>query len=203
MKRIGYIAAQRIKSLKGQHIAWNTEDDDKNVRLNSRSYTATSGESTAVQSKPRASVGGTIAIIAFEAGPGFNDGIGGSHLVGFKSDCYLKGSSGTLTGEVRAFQGQVTDENVAGRTFGGDVVVGLWAWHQLAAHTFNGHVVALKTQNAGGGKGWDAWAKFEGDQGGIWHKDPTTEPTNAAGYIKVLFGTTARYIQLYSGAPVD
>ena len=202
--RKNYTIAQRIKSLKGEHIAWNTEDDDKNIRLNSRNYTATSGESTAVQSKPRASVGGTIGITAFEAGPGFNDGISGSHLVGFKSDCYLKGSSGTLSSEVRAFQGQVTDQNVGGRTLSDDVVVGLWMWHQLhSGHTFSKHVVALKCQNATGGKGWDAFLKFEGNQGGIWHSDPTTEPSNAAGYIKVLFGTTARYVQLYSTAPTD
>lgn len=200
MKKIGYIAAQRIKSLKGQHIDWRTEDDDKNIKLNCRDYTAVDGERTAVQIKPRISVGGTTAIVGLENSPGINDGISGSYVIGYKADCYMKGDSGTLSYIVAAFDGSITDQNVGGRIFNDDLVVGSRLWHQLhGGHTFNGHIVGFLTRNAGGGKAWDALLKFEGDQVGAWMK--TLEATTAAGYIKVLFGATERWIQLYSTAP--
>jgi hypothetical protein len=41
------------------------------------------------------------------------------------------------------------------------------------------------------------------DQAGVWNDNPNTEPTTADGYIKVLVNGQVRYIQLYSGAPVD
>jgi len=181
MKRIGYIAAQRLKGLKGQHIAWQTEDDDKTIRLNSRTYEATSGDIVGFQSKPRANASGTQTVYGAQISPGANDGVALATIVGMQTDVILKGSSGNLSGDVRAFQGQVTDENVGGRTIAG-VVSMLDAWHQLhSGHTFTGNVFVINARTAGGGKG-------------------TADPETAqeAGYLQVRVGTTDYQIPIYA-----
>ncbi|GAH42632.1 unnamed protein product, partial [marine sediment metagenome] len=139
--------------------------------------------------KPRASVSGTQTVYGGQSAPGFLDGIGGNSLVGHLFDCILKGSSGTLTGDIRAMQGQITDENVAGRTVGGVTSV-LDAWQQLAAHTFTGGVFIVNVRAAGGATPWSGFAKFPDDGQVATKGTPTaTLPANTA-WVRMKVGDT-------------
>ena len=193
MKRTGYIAAQRLKSLKGEHIAWQTEDDDKTIRLNNRDYTATSGNFIGFQSKPAVAATTTAEIKGCEISPRIKDTFGGSTMIGVLSDCILKGTSGNLSGRLTAFQGQLTDENAGGRTVTGVASI-LDAWHQLAGHTFTGGVYVINVRASGGATPWSGFAVLPND-GQIASDSGTATPGNH-GWIKVKVGSAVRYLGL-------
>jgi len=201
--RKNYTIAQRIKSLKGEHISWNTEDNDKTIRLNSRNYDGTSGDIIGFQSKPRANASGTQTVYGAQLSPGANDGIGLATIVGLQTDVYLKGSSGNLSGDVRAFQGQVTDQNLGGRTVSGVVSI-LDAWHQLhSGHTLSGGVFVINARAAGGGAGWTGFlrAAASGAGGLVVSADGMTanpEGDTEAGYLQVRVGSTDYQIPIYA-----
>ena len=183
------------------HLELETVTDTRTVRLNSRSFTATSGDFIGFQSKPSATVNGTATVYGCQVSPRFADAVGGDSLVGVQAAPILKGTSGTLTGDVRAVQAEITDENVAGRTVDGTVSA-FWCWHQLAAHTFTGGVYALHVIGAGGGTPWTGLMKLP-DEAGIADKDADQAIANltTAGYIKLNVGGQTRYIWLASNAP--
>ena len=202
------ISAYKILSPAAQHFKVETTDDDKNVRIQSRDYASTSGEFSAIQCKPNITTQGTVTIYGMEISPRFARGAGGNTLVGIRSTPILKGASGTvdgtLTGDVRVFQAEVTDENVAGRTITG-VVSMLWCWHQLASHTFTGGIYVMDLRTAGGGKGWDGFVNVQasGDAGFVvcsdgMFRDP--ESHTEAGYITVTIAGTDYEIPIYASS---
>ena len=85
----------------------DTVDDGTPVRINSRSYTQTSGSSIGMQSKPSQTVTTTGDVIAAEFSPRYQDGIGGGGLVAVKGDPVLKGTTGNLSGNVVAFEANI------------------------------------------------------------------------------------------------
>ena len=186
------------------HLYLNTTLDTKNIRLNSRNFAATSGNFIAVQVKPAISVGGTGDVTGIEVSPRINSACNGGTMRGILAECYMKGSSGTLSGDVRCLQAQVTDENVAGRTVSG-VVSMLDVWHQLAGHTLTGGVHVIHARTAGGGTGWTSFMRADasGDGGLVvssdgMFKDP--EGDTEAGYLKVYVGTTKYEIPIYASS---
>jgi len=191
------LASQFSFVVTGGHFALDTLEDDKQVRLNCRDYAQTSGDSIGFQSRPRASVSGTQTVYGGQFAPGYNDGIGGNSLVGLVADCYLKGSGGNLSGDIRAFQGQITDENSPGRIISGVSCI-LDAWQQLAAHTFTGGVYVLNVRAAGGATPWSGLMKLIDDGGNI--ADLASAVTgNPTGVIKIKVGDTEGYIPMYVG----
>lgn len=194
-RKIGYIAAQRIKGMKGEHINWDTEDDDKTIRLNSRDYVATSGNFIGFQAKPAIAADGTAEIKGCEISPRVKDTFGCDTMIGVLSDCILKGTSGNLTGRLCSFQGQLTDENSAGRTITGVASI-LDAWHQLAGHTFTGGVYVINVRAAGGATPWSGFAVLPDDGQIATDTGTPGVVTGATGWIKVMVGSATRYIAL-------
>lgn len=183
------LAAQVSFVVTGGHMALETLEDDKQVRLNCRDFAQTSGDSIGFQTRPRASVSGTQTVYGGQSAPGFLDGIAGASLVGHVFDCILKGSSGNLSGDIRAVQGQITDENTAGRTISGISSI-LDAWQQLAAHTFVGGVYVVNVRAAGGATPWSGLAKLPDDSQVAAKGTPTaTLPANTA-WVRVKVGDT-------------
>lgn len=180
----------------------STKNDSDPVKLNSRDFTRGSGDNIAFQSKPNQTVASTGSVYGAQVSPRAASGIAVANLIGFEASPILKGTAaGTISGDVRAFDAIIESEGSA-RTVGGDVMSMRCRLNFPINPT--GHIVPIKVLNAEQSPGtWDAFVKFEGDQAGVWKAAPATEPTTADGYIKVLFGTTARYIALFSGAPVD
>lgn len=186
---------------KSDHLYLNVDTDTKQVRINHRNFTATSGDFYGFQTKPAVSVQGTAVCHGAWICPRFLDGIGGNSLIGVLAEPILKGTSGTLTGDVRAVQAQITDENVAGRTVDG-TVSGIWFWQQLAGHTFTGGVYPIHVITHGGGTAWSGLAKLPDDDT-VSAKISTgsTQTNDCVGWIKFKIGTQVGYVNLHNAVP--
>lgn|SRR3990167_394094 len=196
-----------FKSTSGQHLDMKTVDDSKVVKINSRNYTQTSGNSIAFQCKPAQTVGSSGNVIGFEVSPRVNDTIalsGSGSVIGGHIDCYLKGTgAGTIAGDVRGAQIELVTDDAGTRTISGDVV-GLRFRAAFSATTITGDMIAIKIEKAEtqtNSKQWEYALSLTGDNALIWRDDYTTEPSTAAGAIKVLVNGADRWIQLYSSAP--
>ena len=89
-----------LTAISGSHLILNTTSDDKQVRINSRSFTQASGSSIGMQSKPSQTVTTTGDVIGAEFSPRYQDAIGGGSLIAVRADPILKGTTGNLTGNV-------------------------------------------------------------------------------------------------------
>ncbi len=172
------------------------------LKLNSRDFTATSGEPNAVQIKPNVSVGGTTGITGLEISPRFASGIAGGKLVGIKSNPDLKGSAaGTLTGPVRCYEAKF--DGGTGRTVHSGYILDCMTSN--AATMTNGCFIIGISAAGGGGTGWSGFlhARTSG-AGGVtvssdgMGKDPQSD--NEAGYVIIRVASTDYHIPFYATA---
>jgi hypothetical protein len=190
--RKNYVIAQRVISLSGQHIEWETKDDDKNIKLNSRNYTATSGDKTAVQIKPNISVGGTPTMVGLEVSPRFAAGIAGTGLVAIKADPLLKAGAGNLSGGAVGVQSNI-DFGVSGtRTIGGDISAFESFLAIPSTYTYNGIIAFLRVRSVNI-KGWDAFINFDDASVGLFGSEQTG---GSPLYLKCYVGTTLYTIKM-------
>jgi len=176
-----------------------TDTDTKNVRINSRNYTATSGDVTAVQSKPNVATGGTIGVTGIEVSPRFAEGAAGSKLVGVMSNPILKGSGdqGDLSSAMRCYEAKLESDSGSTRT-----VAEAYCLHCMQA--LHGTVTTgpypIAVDAGGGNVAWAGFAKLP-DDSQVANDEDTGDANTIAGYIKVLIGTNTRYIYTYSVLP--
>lgn len=180
------------------HVEINTLDDDKNVRLNSRDYTRTSGGSCAVQAKPNMTVGGSgVDVHGFEASPRFADEAGGRDCIGFKSNPILKGDTGTLTGALRCYEGKL--ETNYGNSRVTAVMAVLHAMSDVRGTITKGPTPLLVSK--GDYAAWESVMELEGRESMCWHDTDTDVGGTPAGYFTVIVNDQVRYVALYSDAP--
>lgn len=195
----------------GQNLALATTSDSKPVTINSRNYTQTSGDSIAFQAKPASNATTTGDLYGCQISPRVLNTFDGASMIGGHFEPIIKGTgtvTGTLSGDIRALQTQVTDEDVAGKTISGDIVVGMRVWHQLANHTVTGDVCVFRIDSPGGAKAYTCFTKFQaaitnviGDKTSAGIAFSTlTNTGNAPGYLLVKLGSTAYKIPLYNNA---
>jgi hypothetical protein len=177
------------------HLLLETLAAGKNVRINSRTYTDTASESIiGFQSKPRAGNTRTAGVYGGELEPGFNDTFGGTSLVGLASRPTLKGTTGNLSGDVRAYEASIGSDSGSTRVISG-VASCLWADNNFHG-TITGGVYVIHVPNASGGNvAWSGFAKLVDDGGNI--ADLASAVTTVNGAIKVKIGTTDAYIPTY------
>ena len=181
-------------------------DDTKPVTLNSRNYTQTSGSSIGFQSKPAQTVTTTGSVIGGEVSPRVNNDIDVANIIGLHIDTYLKGTATrTVSGDVRGEQIELVTDDAGTGTYSGKVV-GLRFRTAFSATGITGLFVPIsveKPEAQTNSQNYDGVLDLTSTVAGVWHDDPTTEPSTAAGYVKVYVNGNARYIQLYSTAPTD
>lgn len=194
-----------LRARTGANLLLETDSDDKPVRINSRNYTQTSGNSIGFQSKPAQTVGSSGQVIGAEISPRVNNGIalsGSGGVIGLHVDGYLKGTSaGTIAGDVRGLNVELVTDDAGTRTVSGNVT-GLRFRAAFSATTITGKFVPIRVEKAESqtnSKQWDAVVELPSTNSGVWHDTETT--ATAAGFIKVLINGNARYIQTYSGTP--
>lgn len=197
-------ASENTLVMSADHFYIETDTDTKSLRLQFRDYPSTSGDFNAVSIKPNLSVTGTATLKGLEVSPRFADAVGGNTLIGVCTDLILKGDSGTLSGAMRCYQAQMTDENSAGRTVTG-VASCYDGWHQLAGHTFTAGVFFLSCRTAGGATPWKGliWAQASGAGGVVvssdgMYRDPQDHAE--AGYIDIYVGTTCYEVPFYASS---
>lgn len=188
-------AAEFILSMASYHFYIQTATDTKNIRLNSRDYTATSGDCTAVQSKPNMTGDGTAGVNAFESMPRFADGIGGSKIVGYMSNPILKGTTGDLTGPMRCYEGKLESDSGSTRTLAEAYV--LHAMNALHGTVTAGPYV-IKVDAAGGNVEWVSLMKLI-DNGGPIADLATGVTGSPTGVFKITIGSTVGYVPMYVG----
>ena len=199
-----------IKGLDGiasQDLIINTVTDSKTVRINSITNTGTANSLIGFQSKPAQGASTAQNVIGGEISPRVNDTFaltGSGTLIGLHVDSYLKGTTGNVAGDVRGMQIELVTDDAATRTISGDVV-GL-RFRAAFSGTITGDMVPIRVEKAEtqtNSKQWEALFELTSTVAGVWNNAPGTEPSTADGYIKVIVNDAVRYIQLYSGAPVD
>ena len=184
------------------HMHLDTENDQKNVRINSRDYVRTSGDQCAAQIKPNMSVTGTGGITGLEVSPRFADGCAGAKLVGVVSNPDLKGSSGAISSDVRCYEAKF--DGGTGRTVAG-MMYTLHAMTANAATVTGGCFVIGVDVAGGGGTGWTGFLRASASgAGGVivsadgMHKDPSGDAE--AGYITIRVGSTDYQVPFYASS---
>jgi hypothetical protein len=206
-----FVAVQRqvggLLGAYGNNLTLQTFSDNKPVTINSRGYTQATGSSIGFQVKPSQNVASTGSIIGGEISPRVASGITmGASVIGLHVDSYLKGTAvGTITGDVRGLQVEMITDDAGTRTIGGNVS-GIRIRSAFSATAITGNFVPIRIEvpeTMTNSQTYDAVLELTGTVPLVWNSAPGTEPSTADGYIKVLINGVARYIQLYSGAPVD
>jgi hypothetical protein len=178
----------------GSDLLINTTSDNKTVKVNSRNYAQTSGTGTAIQTKPQQTVTTTGSINGAEFSPRVATGINAATIVGVLSTPLFKGTGSTISGNFEGFQAALTDSQTSGNTVSGDIVA-FRGYLNMASQTVTGNVLAIKIDDAGSTQGWTAFARLP--SGGQMANTTGTTATQA-GYIKVIIGSTTKYIPLYN-----
>lgn len=179
------------------HYEINTENDEKNVRINSRDYTRTTGDQTAVQIKPNMSVTGAGGITGIEVSPRFDENCAGAKLVGVMSNPILKGKdalgTGDLSSTMECYKGKLESDSGNTRT-----VAEAFVFH--ANQSLHGTVTdgpwVLKVDTPGGNVAWAGFALLPDD--GEVASDSGTITLNSNGWIRVKIGDTTLYIPVGS-----
>lgn len=189
------IAPNKAVICKTDHLLIKTILDGKNIRMNSRDYTQSSGSISAVQSKPNGTVTGTLMMYGFECSPRFQDGIAGAGISCFFANPDLKGATGDMT-VLRCFEGKLESASGSTRTVANAAV--LEAMQALHGTVTDGPHV-LKVNAAGGNVAWDALIDIP-NEGGIGN-DTTKPSTTPAGHLVCRINGNLRYILTYSDTP--
>ncbi len=176
------------------HLAINTDTSTKTVRINSRTYTV-AASIIGLQTKPRAGIAMTNDIIGMESSPGMNSGFANTvaGIVCFKAEPYIGSTAGAIAGDVRGYEVSLGCPSGAGTITG--VLSGLKCINNTAK-AVTGGIYPIYVVAAGDAQPWNGFALLP-DEDGV--ADPTDTGTSGTkrGFIKVVVGSTVRYIRLY------
>ncbi len=199
-----YIPALRygaiIDAPAGMNLDIVTQTDNKPVRINSKTAsdsTLASQSLIGFQCKPRSGVTRTADIYGAEFEPGFNNTFGGTSLIGVASRPTLKGTTGNLSGDVRAYEAAIGSDVNSSRVVSGTMSA-LWATNNCSA-TVTGGIYVIHALAAGDSKNWSGFAKLPNDDALAYKQATDITPGNLRGYIKVNIGGTNYFIPAYDG----
>ena len=186
-----------------------TTSDGRQVELNSRNFTQTSGSSIGFHVAPAQNATTTGSIIGGEITPRINNTFTTANIIGLHVDTYLRGTTArTISGNVRGQQIELVTDDAATNTVSGDVV-GLRFRAAFSATTVTGHMAPFKVEKAEAqtnSQDWDALFKLTGASNVAWTSDTGSGDTES-GALKILWdpdnnGTfDAGYLLVYSDAP--
>ena len=178
------------------HFEIKSVADNKNVRINSRDYTLTSGGASAVQVKPNMSVGGTSEITGIESSPRFASGISGNSLTAIKADPVLKGGSTDLSGSVKGVEVNVDFGTDHTGTISGDVSAYSFFYDSGSGLTRTGNAVMflLRAPNIGQ---LSHLLEVESGNSTIANSAETGTSGTKRGWILIEVNGTDRYIRTY------
>jgi hypothetical protein len=184
----------------------NADNAGNTLRFNSITNFGTADSFTGVQIKPGQGATSTKTLMGLEVSPRVNSGVELANIIGAHTTAYLRGTAaGTISGDVRGLQIEVVTDDAGTRTIGGNVSM-LRFRAAFSATTISGKFVPIRIEKPEvqtNSKNFDAVLELTSNLAGVWKDSPGTEPTTADGYFKVLVNGNARYVQLYSVAPVD
>ncbi len=186
----------------GGHTRLNSVTDGKNVRINSRNVTQTSGDHSGVQIKPNQTVA-TASITGLEVSPRFASGIAGTNLVAIKADPVLKGTTGAIGGEVVGVQVNI-DFGISGSRVMSDDISAFETFLAIPSSgmTYNGRVAVMRVRTVNI-RAWDEFINFDDANTGavvVGDDSMTTknpEGDTESGYLKIRVAGTSYQIPIY------
>ncbi len=196
----GIVEAATLQSALAGHLALNTQASNKNVRINSQTFT-TDASIVAAQIKPAAGVALTNGIVGLEVEPRINDTFAGTSIHGIFAGPWKRGTgaAGNLSGDFLAIEGKLQSDSGYSGTITGPAAI-LRAVNSLHGTVTTGPVVIYANQHEGN----VAWtALLEGAEALGTHSLTTaTDKTGntKSGTLKVRFNNTEYHIQLYAAA---
>ncbi len=183
----------------GNHTKLESVANNRNVRINSRNFTGTSGDSTSVQIKPNQTTA-TAGITGLEVSPRYAAGIAGTNLVAIKADPVLKGSAGgNLSGQVVGVQVNIDFGTSQTRTVTGDIA----AFESFLAvpsnMTYDGDVSFLRVRTVNI-RAWDYFLNLDDANTGVaTSTDPSVAGTETR-WLRVREATTDFWIKVFPAA---
>lgn len=159
LKLSNYIPALKYGAVvdggKSANLSLETQIDTKTIKLNSRDYTATSGDMIGFQSKPNATVASTGTIYGGQISPRVT-AVNLATLEGLQVQPILKSTAATVSGDMRGISIDLDDDAVW--TISGNAV-GLRISQQLTS-TVTGKIYAIKIDANGATKAWSSAIDF-------------------------------------------
>jgi len=185
-----------LKAVAADHFYIDTQQDGKNVRINSRNVTQAAGDHTGVSIKPSKSADGSGGLTGLEVSPRFQAGMGGNDLRAILGDPVLKAGSGDIAAQVVAFEANL-DFGVSGtRTITGDVSAFSSFLAVPSTYTYSGYVSFLRVRDVNV-RGWDCFLNLDSANTGV--SEASDKASNAKDHtLKVRVGTSLYHIQLYA-----
>lgn len=195
----------RISSKLDLDLNLNTTSDGRQVELNSRNFTQTSGDSIGFRVAPAQSVTSTGTLFGGQVTPRLNDDIDLANIIGLHVDTYVRGTTAkTLSGDVRALQLELVTDDAATNTVSGDVnAIRIRA--AFSATTLTGDMVPIKIEVAEtqtNSQQWDAVFELQGANAGIWASGAASGVGDTEdGYFKIIINGVAQYVMTFSDGP--
>ncbi len=194
----GILEAATIRSADDGHLVLQTQDSNKNVRINSQTFTV-DASIVGVQIKPAGGVALTNGIVGLEVEPRINDTFSGTSIHAIYAAPWKRGTgaAGDLSGDFLAIEGKLQSDSGYTGTIAGPAAI-LRAVNSLHGTITTGPVV-IYANNHEGNVAWTAL--LEGAEALGTHSLTTAEDKTGqakAGTLKVRFNNTLYHIQLYA-----
>lgn len=180
------------------HLQLKTFTDSGQVRINSRNYTQTSGDTIGLQVTPNQAADTTGEVFGAQFKPRVANTFDAATCNGIGIDSELKGSgNGALSGDLRGINMYLGATGTG--TIGGNVV----CIRARVESNINptGRIIFAHIVNHEGSQGWDGLLEFTEALGTHSMTTNTDKTGNAkSGTIKVYANGTLYHIQLYANA---
>jgi len=187
----------RHPALPNSHLTINTEYDNKNVRINSRDYFQTSGDSIALEVTPNQNANTTGEVFGAQFKPRLAAGKTGVSVNSIGLDSEVKSGAGTLSSDLRninAYLGATGTGTITGN------VVCIRARAEVNP-TVTGKIALVHVVNSEGSKGWDCAFLFTEALGTHTMTTNSDKTGNTkSGTIKVYANGTLYHLQLYANS---
>ncbi len=180
------------------HMLIEASVSGKTVRLNNLTKSATDNDYIGFQSKPGQSASTAKNIIGCEISPRLNDAVAlttSGTIIGAHVDCYLKGTTGDIAGDVRCLQSELTDDTGSSRTVSG-YMTHLRIRSNMSC-TVTGKYSAIRVENEEGTKAMDGLVQFTTGSGCLVEGSGTVGGTQNRA-LKVLIDSTTYYIPMHT-----
>lgn len=197
-----------IQSPTAQHLILNTTSADKNVRINSQTFT-TNASIIGMQCKPRGGIALTNDVCGAEFSPGMNDTFAlTGFLMGINVDPILKGTTGDLTGGVRVCNLELVADDGGNRAIS-SYLCQIRMRMAFSSGTVSGEIACLRietpeTQTRS--KNYTCVIDFPTANGAIWADKGGSGVAfstlggagDTPGYFVIKIGSNAYKVPLYS-----
>ena len=184
--------------VEGDHLYIKADSDEKKqVRIGSTVSTQTTDTHMGFSCKPSLQGDGTATCTGAEFSPRVQAGAAFACMMGLNINPDVKADAGDCSGEYRGVQIKMEANTNYTGTITGDVMGIKFVPSIHGNTTITGDYCAMVVQDgtqAGAGQNWDAFAKIGGDAG---IADESGVCQTQAGWVKLIIGTTAKYIALY------